>query len=198
MKPVAVSQRIDTVPGYGERRDALDQRLSAFLLAGGCLPVPVPNDLSTGDARALDAWLAAIQPAGIVLSGGNDIGTRPERDATEARLLAHAAAQRLPLLGICRGMQMLAHRAGTALIPVAGHVASRHRLEGIIARETNSYHRLALSDCPPEYEILARSADGVIEAIRHIELPWEGWMWHPERDPALHRQDIERLKALFQ
>ena len=38
---------------------------------------------------------------------------------------------------------------------------------------------------------------GVIEAIRHATLPWEGWMWHPEREPVLHRQDIERLKALF-
>ena len=197
MKPVAVSQRVDTVPGYGEQRDALDQRLSAFLLAGGCLPVPVPNALAAGDAAALDAWLAAIRPAGVVLSGGNDIGTQPERDATEAHLLAHATAHRLPVLGICRGMQKLAHRAGTALTPAAGHVASRHRLAGSIDRETNSYHGLALSDCPPEYEILARSADGVIEAIRHATLPWEGWMWHPEREPVLHWQDIERLKALF-
>ena len=198
MKLVAVSQRVDTVASYVEVRDALDQRLGIFLLAGGYLPVPVPNALhDAGTTVPLVAWLAAIRPTGIVLSGGNDVGECPERDATELLLLEYAATSRLPVLGICRGMQMLAHWAGTALVSVSGHVASRHRVSGIVQGETNSFHRLALSACPQGFEILASSADGCIEAIRHTSLPWEGWMWHPEREQCPNPQDFSRLKALL-
>lgn len=65
MKVVAVSQRVDVLPERGESRDALDQRLIDFLLAGGYLPVPVPNGLQDD----LHDWLNAVSPQAIVLSG---------------------------------------------------------------------------------------------------------------------------------
>ncbi|MDN6857488.1 gamma-glutamyl-gamma-aminobutyrate hydrolase family protein [Pseudomonas sp. CAN2814] len=202
MKVVAVSQRVDISPATAEVRDGLDQRLSGFLLAAGYLPVPVPNLLGAADRQAadslLDAWLAAVRPHAIVLSGGNDIAERPERDAVELALLEHAATRHMPVLGICRGMQMLAHWAGTGLRPVSAHVACRHRLVGQIEDEVNSYHCWALADCPEGFDALARSEDGCLEAIAHRQLPWQGWMWHPEREPSLRQLDINRLKALFE
>jgi len=193
MKVVAVSQRVDVFPERGESRDALDQRLIDFLLLAGYLPVPVPNGLQDD----LPHWLNAVAPQAIVLSGGNDIGLCHARDLTESRLLDHARAHGLPVLGICRGMQMIAHWSGGELKPVNGHVRTRHQLSGRIVAEVNSYHALALDGCPPEFEVQARSEDGEIEAIRHLDRPWEGWMWHPEREGVFSAHDVDRLKQLF-
>jgi len=203
VKIVAVSQRVDHYPDRSETRDALDQRLIAFLLAAGFIPVPVPNGLhkflpgGRSNSEALAAWLAAVKPQAFVLSGGNDVGQCRERDLTESALLDHASQHQIPLLGICRGMQMMAHWSGTDLHPVHGHVRTRHCLAGEIAGEVNSYHGFSLATCPAGFEVLARSDDGEIEAIRHQSLPWEGWMWHPEREENFAARDVQRIKALF-
>ncbi len=203
MKLVAVSQRVDRYPDRNETRDALDQRLITFLAVAGFIPVPVPNGLYKAlpdcrcDHEALDSWLAAVKPEAFVLSGGNDIGQCPERDLTEGWLLDRTSQHQMPLLGICRGMQMMAHWAGVDLCSVQGHVRTRHCLAGEIAGEVNSYHGFSLATCPAGFEVLARSEDGEIEAIRHQSLPWEGWMWHPEREENFAARDVQRIKALF-
>lgn len=193
MKVVAVSQRVDEFPERNETRDALDQRLAAFVAICGYMPVPVPNTLG----GALRDWLTVVQPSAVVLSGGNDISRCVERDETERALLAHVQERQLPALGICRGMQMMAHWAGTSMHPVSGHVRTRHQLTGTISAEVNSYHGYSLATCPEGFEVLARSEDGEIEAIRHLSLPWEGWMWHPERESVFASRDMERLKGLL-
>ena len=48
-----------------------------------------------------------------------------------------------------------------------------------------------------EFEILAKSIDGNIEAMSHKKLPWEAWMWHPERDKEFNIYCINRVKQLF-
>ena len=61
----------------------------------------------------------------------------------------------------------------------------------------NSYHNQALQSCPDSFNILAKSEDGIIEAITHKELPWEAWMWHPERSNVFSKNDLERFKNLL-
>jgi len=201
---VAITQRIDSVPGRAELRDALDQRLVQWLVQAGFLPVVVPNTLSgTGDSSEpiLKSWLRAVEPGALILSGGNNIGEHPARDVTERYLLEWAEAKRVPVLGICRGLQMMAMWAGADLVKKEGHVGTRHQL-AVTARkddwptEVNSYHNWGLASRPDGFEVTARAEDGSIEAIRHVELPWEGWMWHPEREAPFSTQDIERLKRL--
>jgi gamma-glutamyl-gamma-aminobutyrate hydrolase PuuD len=194
---VAVSQRVDTHPDRGERRDALDGRMIAWIVATGALPVPVPNALA--EVGSLAGWLDAVRPDALLLSGGNDIGAEPARDATERTLLAWAVAGRRPVLGICRGLQMIATEAGGTLVRRSGHAGTRHGIvpETGAARTVNSYHDFGLGDLPPGYRATATAEDGTIEAVRHADLPWEGWMWHPEREDAFERRDLDRAAALW-
>jgi len=203
LKIVAVSQRVNVEPNNRERQDALDQRMSAFLVEVGLLPVPIPNGLlgdgvdAAATTAMLERWVRAISPGALVLSGGCDIGVCPDRDSTERWLLSHAEMRSLPVLGICRGMQMMAVRAGVELKRVHGHVRTRHDVRGKIGGSVNSYHAFSLTACPERFSILATSADGEIEAIGHQELPWEGWMWHPEREPVFGVGDISRARELL-
>ena len=199
MKRVAVSQRIEHLPERRELRDALDQRLVQWLEQGSALAFPVPNGWTGRDS--LSAWLAALAPDGVVLSGGEDVSIAPARDEAERALLDYAHARRLPVLGLCRGMQMLSVRAGARLERITGHAGCRHSLQaasgGAVAAEVNSFHAWGLLACPDGYQVLARAPDDSIEAIRHSDLPWEGWMWHPEREAAFGEADLERLRSLL-
>ncbi len=195
MRAVAVSQRVDDHPLRRETRDALDQRLVQWLYRAGFVPYPVPNVLI--DFSALEAWLDLLHPAGIVLSGGNDPGQIGLRDRTEEAMCDYARQHRLPLLGICRGMQMMGVWTQTEIRPVTGHVASRHSLSGELTGTVNSFHNYSLATCPAGFRVLAQSEDGEIEAVQHLTLPWEGWMWHPEREDTFSARDLQRLRSLF-
>ncbi len=201
MRGVAVSQRVDVWESRNERRDALDQRLAGWLAQAGFVPFPVPNSLSQGQ---LEEWLGGVKPGACLLSGGNEIGDPLERDRTEAQLLKYAQRQRLPLLGICRGMQFMAARAGVELRRLDGHIATRHAItmapdaEGELPGEVNSFHGWGLKEPPSGYKVLARAThDGTVEAISHNSLPWEGWMWHPEREESFCDIQLGRLQGLF-
>lgn len=172
-----------------------------------CIPnsLVVKNDVEEGwDFSWLQVWLNTISPRAIVLSGGNDIGEFPVRDALESYLLDWASKYEKPLLGLCRGMQMMGYWAGMSLKPVDGHVRVLHQLihktndRLPLPNVVNSYHNWCLSACPQNFEVMAvAEKDGVIEAIRHEQFPWEGWMWHPEREEVFNMIDTLRMKRLL-
>ncbi len=197
MKAVGVTQRVSVVPEYGERRDCLDQAWTKFLAACGLLPVLLPN--------VTDAALALCEGAdiaGLVLTGGNDLallgGDAPERDAVENALLNSAERRRLPVLGVCRGMQAIQQRFAIPLRRAEGHVAKRQviRIDGQ-PREVNSYHQFAAFESRPPLDVWAVADDGVVKAIRHSAQPEIGIMWHPERCTPFSTSDVALFRQVF-
>lgn len=196
-KIIYLSQRVDIHPDYNEIRDALDQRWATLLWQAGYLALPVFNHRET-----MAELLEFHPPSGILLTGGNSPesygGTVPERDEVDRLLIDCAVENKIPLLGVCRGMQSVALFFGGSLREVDGHVSTLHNVDGEIGREVNSYHTLAVGKLPDELIIMGKSPDGVIEGIRHKSLPISGIMWHPERESGFDARDLALVQKLFQ
>lgn len=172
MKPelriIAVSQRVVEVSARGEVRDCLDQAWAVWLGSLGFTPVPVPNRL-----ESVPDFLSGLRPAGIILSGGNNLtlpvydgaesGTTmtdafASRDMTERALVEYSLSQAVPLLGCCRGMQYLQAHFGGRLHSLKNspvpHVARDHplavlgnsflSLSGGPALTVNSFHNYGI------------------------------------------------------
>lgn len=198
-KIVIFTQRVEVIEAYQERRDCADQRIAEYISACGYAPVPVPNNPEYAIEIA-----DRIGVSGIVLVGGNSLvkygGNAPERDKTDKALIEYAVKRRLPLYGFCRGMQSILDYYGNALVNVQGHVAVRHVVMGTEGSyEVNSFHNQAcielISDC---LEAVLLTEDGVVEKIRHKELPIVGTMWHPERENPFKDVDKGCLKDLIE
>lgn len=187
MLRVVITQRVDVKPETQERRDALDQawwdQLESILKQKLNL-FPVPNQ------QATEEWLEHVAPHLIVLSGGNDIGEAADRDALETRILQYAVRKAIPVLGVCRGMQMLNVFLGGSLSKLSNHVAVMHSVfnheaeSSLKAMTVNSFHNYGITtaDLSTKLEPLFLHSDGSIEAARHRQFNWLGIMWHPERD----------------
>ncbi|WP_245575236.1 gamma-glutamyl-gamma-aminobutyrate hydrolase family protein [Chitinibacter tainanensis] len=184
-----------------ERRDALDQRLIDVLAECGLLAIPVPNR----PERVAELW-NAVRPQGVVLSGGNDLshygGSSLERDKTESILLELALAEHLPVLGICRGFQMLVHYLGGKLHRLNGHTGTRHQVNGLVGNQrfdsdVNSYHDWGIAELGEILQPLAHAADGSVEAAGHHGHRVLGIMWHPEREPSLSGLDRKLIEQQF-
>lgn len=197
MKVVLYTQRVEVAESYGERRDCADQNIPRFIEACGYLPLPLPNIRNIAERL-----IEQIQPSGIVLTGGNSLtkygGEAPERDEVERWILDVSLERDIPVYGFCRGMQVILDYFGCELEQVQGHVAVRHKLSGTLGElEVNSFHNQACYKVKGPLEALARTQDGVIEAVRHKDKRILGTMWHPEREERFQTLDIRRVKELF-
>ena len=207
---LAITQRVDVIESYGERRDSLDQNWTRFFgEAGDFLLVPVPNTLNVPLV-----WISDMSIDGFVLTGGNDLSfvsssekASSERDRTEKVLLSRAQEKGLPVLGVCRGMQMINHFLGGRISRLDQHVACRHNIEKCGQtvflgnyKSVNSFHNYGIQqdDLADDLNAVYQSDDGYIEAFEHKTLPWVGMMWHPEREAGFSQDDIRTVHNLFE
>lgn len=190
--------RQDQNRDYPEVRDGVDVNWYAFLKACGFSPVLLPNTpVSLEVYTTLRPWLH-----GLLLTGGNDLaaygGDCLSRDELEIKLLAQAKSDKLPVLGVCRGMQLILTQAGSTLHKVHGHVCSQQQvLYKGQARTVNSYHNWGATELPDSFLELARSEDGVLKAVRSKQDAVMGIMWHPERMQPFSSEDINLFDTWF-
>ena len=198
---IAITQRIDFIKNRNEYRDSIDQALIKLIISTGHSPLLVPNSLIHDDnSEMLEKWLLDHNPEGILISGGNDIGQYINRDNTEKYIYHWAVRKNLPVLGICRGMQLIGLLNGTSLKKVKFHVNERHNVSNTSNNKEsikNSYHSFSLLKCPKNFKVTYTSNDGEIEAIKHNQKKILGIMWHPERENIFMDEDINLIKFVF-
>jgi putative glutamine amidotransferase len=197
----------------GRERVTLNSAYVRALDRAGLVPVALPTLLAPERA------VAALEGMrGLVLTGGEDVEPArygatphpqlqdidPTRDAAELALIAAARARRLPILAICRGIQILNVALGGTLYQDLGSERpgpvnhsgddSRHtvRIEpgsllertlGARAATVNSRHHQAIRDLAPGLRAVAWAEDGLIEAAEPADAgaPWTlAVQWHPE------------------
>lgn len=197
-----------------------DTYYKAVMQAGG-IPVVLPpfRPSDSGQTEGLVEWLDTLD--GIVLSGGGDINpiligeqpipqlhsVNPERDEQELLLARLAADRQIPMLGICKGIQVItaalggenyqdiyAQREETRLkhmqdMPreTASHTVHieagslLHQIYDTEELDVNSFHHQAVKTPAPGMKATAWTADGIIEAVESTEYKSVvGVQWHPE------------------
>jgi putative glutamine amidotransferase len=196
----------------GRRAEHLERAYTDAVVGAGALPFVLPV-LDRADAQEVVSSLC-----GLLLTGGGDVaaefygedpareayGLDAARDAWELALVAGARTAGLPVLGVCRGAQVLNVAAGGTLIQ---HLPARtdephreyerdretvHRVEvepgSLLAAITgqqsfgvNSLHHQAVANVGPSLRPVAWAPDGVIEAVEsNDDRPLLGVQWHPE------------------
>ena len=193
----------------------LAQAYYMSVLEAGGTPVVIP---SYDNDKALVSLLDTLD--GIVLSGGADIdpdylgeepldciSINPRRDRQELTLVHLAVDRQIPVLGICRGIQVLAAALGGKLYqdiktqhdrPCIEHSQTIARglpshevklvkdslLYGFFGKETlavNSFHHQAVKEVPAGFRVTAFAPDGIIEGMESTAFrPILGVQWHPE------------------
>jgi gamma-glutamyl-gamma-aminobutyrate hydrolase PuuD len=187
--------RIDTQE-YAECRDTIDRRWYNFLDACSLCPILLPNTTSSLSI------LKNFNLSGIIFTGGNSLekygGDAFERDTLEQELLTYSINEKLPILGVCRGMQVIQDFFGITLQKTPNHVATRHNIifNGK-ACNVNSFHEYGTMDSTNVLLTDAITVDGVIKAISHPSLPIRAIMWHPEREEYFSDFDISLFKQHF-
>lgn len=212
---IAISQRHDKNQ-HGDYIDNLENNYVDYLEKFGVRLIIIPNC-----SKDVVSYFEELSISGVILSGGNDInpelyGGKTEegtiskkRDETEEKMLEIAIEKRLPVLGICRGMQFInVFFKGKLITKVKGeieHVATSHNthilnedLMKTLGKEirVNSYHKHKV-ELSSELKAFAKSSDGIIEGLYHPSLPIVGLQWHPERENPDEEVNSKIMKAFL-
>jgi len=221
---------ISSTWGGGSSTSAPLTYVKSVIIAGG-VPVIIPV---TSDKELLSRILDTVD--GVIMTGGEDIDPKwygeepipqqgeivPERDDFDIMLIRMTVERGLPLLGICRGHQLLNVAFGGSLyqdIPSQIRVENRikhsqsaprhygthtitiekgsllNKQIGVEKVAVNTFHHQAVKDVAPGFKITAKSADGVVEAIEKIGSDKVfGVQFHPE---GFTSQGVDTFTGIF-
>ena len=200
--------------------------VDAVVRAGGVpliIPFTTDKEVIVSQAQIID---------GLILSGGHDVSpynygqepnpklgeTFPERDTYDMTLLEESKKRNIPIIGICRGFQLINVAAGGTLYQdlslIPGNVLKHFQgskptlkthmikieensvISSIFGKETmvNSFHHQALDKVADDFRVVAKASDGVVEAIEHKTYKFlVAVQWHPE----MLAVECEKARELF-
>lgn len=196
-KKILITQRVIVDKNTKERRDCLDQRWIKFFNLCNIVPIVIPNVIKFSE------YLKQIDFDGVVLSGGNCLykygGDAKERDLLEKEILKYCIVENIPIIGVCRGMQVIQDYFKIKLVKVYDQVLENQKI--IYKRRfinVNSFHEYGTFQNIDEFKVLAYSEEKLIKSIIHNNLPIMGLMWHPERYKKFKKIDIDLFVKMFQ
>lgn len=224
---IVISQR-QQFNKYDAPIDVLEHTYTQYFKSFNLLLLPIPNV-----ASLVQDYFNQFPIEGIILTGGEDINPRlygeniewlnisPLRDETEKKMLEIAVAKKIPVLGICRGMQFINIFFGGKLVKNIKEEMTPHhepgkdhkialieeRIISVVGKNeiiVNSFHNQAVTThtLSPQLKPLAITEHDIIEGLHHPTLPIAGVQWHPERkipDEKLNKLLVEAFiqKELF-
>lgn len=212
MKIAITMRRVDNNT-YSETRDALSREWMKYMarIMPKVILIPVLND-----SNAVLDFMKNLDVDGVILSGGNDWGSDSKRDKTETKLFKYAFKKKLPILGVCRGFQvinlLMGGKLGKDIKKISGenhdglvhdiHIEEKSPFKKIAKKdklEINSYHNQGFwaQNLSPKLKAFALSPKGVVEGFYHLSMPIIGIQWHPERKNPSADFDKKLILNLF-
>ena len=207
MKKILITQRLKEHSDYFEEQEALDISWGELFNEIGFLPIVLPYEYDFKN------YFREFKIDGILLTGGNDLSLfhrsrlSEKRDDFELKLIDAAIKNSIPIFGVCRGMQIIAHYFKSSFKSVENQVNTKHTLVVNqsskyakylnMIEEVNSFHNFAVESVSEEFLISASDKNGVIKAIEHKKYKIFAQMWHSERVHPFNAEELELMKVFF-
>lgn len=211
----------------------LNVAYSKSIIEAGGIPLIIPIGVEEEAAQIL------ALTDGLLLSGGHDVHPflfgaepslklgkiHPARDTIELALIEAAFQRKMPIFGICRGIQILnvalggtlyqdidsdhfstkllqhMQQSGRAVATHSVQVIADNLLATIVEQEkiaVNSFHHQAVNVLAEKLKVAAKSSDGIIEAVVHEEMPFcLAVQWHPEELAIAGDEGAQKLFSAF-
>ena len=200
MLNIGISCRITEADSYNEMRNSLAVDWINYFNKINLFPILIPHGIFD-----IHEYLDNLKLDGIIISGGNNVNPKlyssnvelnsvyDTRDLGEFEIIKYCLNNKIPLLGVCRGMFIInIFFNGSLTHNVKKHVNVKHeiltnRFNGYFNNKqtVNSFHKHAIkkNDLALELECFAISQDEYVEGIFNLEKLIFGIQWHPEREP---------------
>lgn len=212
-KKIGITQKLVRHPRYDETLACLDINWYRFFDELEATPVPIPIRLRSVEDFEPD--LSGLD--GVIFSGGNSLSDLIEpndserdlceiRDRFESKLLRRAIEVELPVLGVCRGMQLINSFFFGSFKKTPEHVGTRHPITSAVRStevnalaDVNSYHEFSIPlDCIGNGLVpFAFDTERYVEGLRHQTHQILAVMWHPERECTFSCRDIDMIREHF-